>query len=110
MKVRSEKHGVEAEVFFYQDGDELPTTGTYFVVTSEGYFIHIDGGGVVSGLVPCRKEDLTPFLGKLEEKAFYNFPPIPFEQFVQALTFSSCNLSEAQIRSLRHSPLSLPYA
>lgn len=87
MKVRSEKHGVEAEVYFYQEGDELPTTGTYFVVTSEGYFIHIDGGGVVSGLVPCRKEDLTPFLGKLEEKAFYNFPPIPFEQFVQALTF-----------------------
>jgi proteasome lid subunit RPN8/RPN11 len=87
MKVRSEKHGVEAEVYFYQEGDELPTTGTYFAVTSEGYFLHLDGGGVVSGLVPCRKEDLTPFLGKLEEKAFYNFPPIPFEQFVQALTF-----------------------
>ena len=87
MKIRSEKHNVEAEVYFYQDGDELPTTGTYFVVTSKGYFIHVDGGGVVSGLVPCRKEDLTPFLGELEEKGNYNFPPIPFECFVQALTF-----------------------
>ena len=68
MKIRSEKHNVEAEVYFYQDGDELPKTGTYFVVTSKGYFIHIDGGGVVSGLVPCRKEDLTPFLGPILSK------------------------------------------
>lgn len=87
MKIRSEKHGVEADVYFYQEGDELPTTGTYFVVTAEGYFIHVDGGGMVSGLVPCNKEDLSPFLGKLEKKAFYNFPPVPFEVFVQALTF-----------------------
>jgi len=87
MKVRSEQHNVEAEVYFYQDGDELPATGTYFVVTSKGYFIHVDGGGVVSGLVPCRKEDLTPFLGELEEKGTYNFPPIPTEQFVKALAF-----------------------
>tara|TARA_Y100000034_G_scaffold74111_1_gene89155 strand:- start:2032 stop:3300 length:1269 start_codon:yes stop_codon:yes gene_type:complete len=86
MKIRSEKHGLEADVYLYQDGDELPKSGTYFVVTGEGYFLHIDGG-MVSGLVPCRKEDLAPFLGTVKEEAFYNFPPLPFECFVQALTF-----------------------
>lgn len=86
MKIRSEQHGLETDIYLYQEGMELPESGNYFVITGDGFYIHVDSG-VMSGLVPCRKEDLTPFLGKLEEKAYYNFPAIPFEKFVQALVF-----------------------
>lgn len=83
MRVSAE-NGIEADIYLYQSGMELPRKGNYYVVTADGVFLHIDDGAM-SGLVPCNT--LSPFLGNLSPEAHWNFPPIPCSIFTQALVF-----------------------
>lgn len=65
------------QVILYDEGVELPTSGTYFVVAGNGVFLHKDMG-VLKGFVPV---DGVDFLKDMDKKASVRWdgPKIPFD-------------------------------
>jgi hypothetical protein len=66
------------KVFHYEEGVELPTSGTFYVVAGNGVFLHKDMG-VIKGFVPV---DGVDFLKDMEDKkgiVRWDGPKIPYD-------------------------------
>ncbi len=72
-------------IYVFEEGNELPETGNYFVIAKNGVFMHKDAG-LVSGMVRVSMEDL-PCLGTLRTTVTLNMPPLPGKLLFKALTF-----------------------
>ncbi len=70
-------------VYIYEKDDALPDEGTYYVLGSNGTFLHKDTG-IVKGLV---RVDKIPGLGVLEAQIRMNLPKLPVSVVYRCLVF-----------------------
>ncbi len=97
------------KVYFAEDGVELPSSGTYYVMGRDGLYIH-KSNGIISGLFQV---DKASFLNEVEEVAFWNPPRVPSGLIAQALLFFrrvyKKHHSEAAVL-LHYNPMTMQYA
>jgi hypothetical protein len=72
-------------IYIYEEGNELPTSGNYFVIAKNGVYMHKDVG-IITGLVKVEVSDL-PLQGQLAADVHFNLPPLPNYILFKALTF-----------------------
>jgi len=66
------------KVFHYEDGVELPTTGTFYVVAGNGIFLHKDTGAI-KGFVPVNGVDFLNDMEKEKATIRWDGPKIPYD-------------------------------